>query len=284
VPIHHNRSLVINNKTTSATNAANGPGPSTVAAALDPKPAGAPATAKEAIESPPAPAAAAAASGWVAKRGKHMQLINASVYDQHVQDRTKAAAKTLAEKIKRKEALEKSKLNRLMQGSQGATRDLEVGGERYRLAAGGNKLVRVSGEDRSTLCQGHLAGRSNSVNVTVLHAGSTTISTPKQAVIGGVRFQRSRNGNLWRAGLVRASRSVQHIRNAFLQTAPRWTPLTPGPTGHHRRIAAPVKSTEPCKYYSTSGIDCLPQLLIWNSASVCGRGVLCGLVPRRWTI
>lgn len=183
-----------------------------------------------------------------------MQLINASVYDQHVQDRTKAAAKTLTEKIKRKEALEKSKLNRLMQGSQGAGRELEFGGGRYRLAAGGNKLVRVSGEDNSTLRQGRLPGRSNSVNVTVLYAGNATTSTPKQAVIGGVRYQRSRNGNLWRAGLVRASRSVQHIRSAFLQTTPRWTSLTQGSTGRHSRIAAPRKSTEPCKYYSTTGI------------------------------
>jgi len=207
--IHHNRSLVISNKTTSVTVAANGPDPSTAAAALDPSPAGGPTVTQDVIKSPPAHAAA---SGWVARRGAHMQLINVSVYDQHVQDRTKAAAKTLEEKIKRKDALEKSKLNRLIQGSQGATRELEFGGERYQLVAGGNKLVRVSGEDNSTL--GRLTGRSNSVNVTVLYAGNAATATPKQAVIGGVRYQRSRNGNLWRAGLVRASRSVQHIRSA----------------------------------------------------------------------
>ncbi|KAI5857642.1 hypothetical protein BZA05DRAFT_423666 [Tricharina praecox] len=222
VAVHHNRSLVINNKTTSTKGVANGPAPFTAAAVLDSKPAGGPTTTKEAIKSPPPPAPAAA-SGWVAKRGAHMQLINASVYDQHVQDRTKAAAKTLTEKIKRKEALEKSKLNRLMQGSQGAGRELEFGGGRYRLAAGGNKLVRVS--------------------------GNATTSTPKQAVIGGVRYQRSRNGNLWRAGLVRASR----------------------------------KSTEPCKYYSTTGqckhgLSC-PFVHDPNEVAICQRFLTSGTCP-----
>jgi hypothetical protein len=77
-----------------------------------------------------------------------MQLINSSVYDKEVQARTKAMAKTLDDKLQRREAHEKLKLNRFLQDSQDhSNREVEIGGERYRVTAGGSKLVRLSGED-----------------------------------------------------------------------------------------------------------------------------------------
>lgn len=47
-------------------------------------------------------------------------------------------------------------------------------------------------------------------NILFALGNSTVNQTPKKAVIGGVRFTRSKNGNLWRAGLIRAFRSVYH--------------------------------------------------------------------------
>jgi hypothetical protein len=143
VPIvHRNKSLVVNNKSAAVTPAAvagtaNAPA-SPASAATGPRPAGP----TQDTNSATAP------TGWVAKRDRHMQLINNSVYDQHVQSRTIAANEALRQGLKRKEAREKIKLNRVLQDSHGhPTREITLGGERYAIAAGGNKLVKLSGED-----------------------------------------------------------------------------------------------------------------------------------------
>jgi hypothetical protein len=151
-----------------------------------------------------------------------MQLINSSVYEQHVQTRTKAATEVLREGLKRKEAREKIKLNRVLQDSHGhPTREITLGNERYAVAAGGNKLMKLSGEDCIPLM---CSGFSSQVRLTergFLDAGHSKNSTPKKAIIGGIQYQRSRNGNLLRANIVRASRSVQRIRYALPVTVDR---------------------------------------------------------------
>jgi hypothetical protein len=142
VPIvHRNKTLVVNNKSPAAYAAtvagtANAPA-SPASAATGPRPAGPTQDTNS----------AAAPTQWVAKRDRHMQLINSSVYEQHVQSRTTAANEALREGLKRKEAREKVKLNRVLQDSHGhPSREITLGGERYAIAAGGNKLVKLSGE------------------------------------------------------------------------------------------------------------------------------------------
>jgi hypothetical protein len=153
-----------------------------------------------------------------------MQLINTAIYSQQAESRVKAIAKTQEEKIRRRETLEKLKFNRFLQNSQGPTanQELVVGGERYRVAVGGSKLVRLTGEDgnKSTnYWRPTFHDNSNLVDAIVVRptGNSDVMSTPKRPVIGGVQFQRSRNGNLWRAGLVRASRSVSAIFSPSLR-------------------------------------------------------------------
>jgi hypothetical protein len=98
--------------------------------------------------------------------------------------------------------------------------------------------------------------RGNLINAVL----GNSVDTPWKAVVGGVEFQRSRNGNLVRAGLVRASRSVLRIRISIPKTL------------SDCRLSKLVhqKSTELCKFYTIHGIDCLPRLHIWTIIT-CGR-------------
>ncbi|KAI5794073.1 hypothetical protein FPQ18DRAFT_329614 [Pyronema domesticum] len=185
----YNRTLVINNRTPSTGPSGGGP-------------ASAPTAAASSSTSPTTqqPQPAAAGPGWVAKNDRHMQLINTSIYDQEIQARAKAMEKTRKEKADRKAEIEKQKLQRFLQTDQGhSNHKVDINGEQYLVTAGGSKLVRVSGN---------------------------SVDTPWKAVVGGVEFQRSRNGNLVRAGLVRASRLSKLVHQ---------------------------KSTELCKFYTIHG-------------------------------
>ncbi|KAF3928005.1 hypothetical protein AA313_de0200533 [Arthrobotrys entomopaga] len=136
---------------------------------------------------------------WVAKRDRHMQLINSSVYGQHLQTRAKAIEQTRQDKLKRKEEREKAKLRNFLQGSKqygivdtiGRVKskpakvatyqhEIVINGARFKITVDGSKLVKVSEDAKKP--------------------------TPKSAVVGGVTFYRSKGGNLWRAGVVRRQR------------------------------------------------------------------------------
>jgi hypothetical protein len=130
---HHHRTLVLNNKPASIASE-NGPELLTPAASA--------ASASDSGKPP-------IATGWVAKRDRHMQLINSSVYDQQAQARAKAMARSQEERSRRREDREKLKFNRFLQNSKGhRNQELVVSGERYLVVGNGSKLVRVSpGED-----------------------------------------------------------------------------------------------------------------------------------------
>lgn len=85
--------------------------------------------------------------GWVAKRDRHMQLINTSVYDKQMKARNEAMAKTVEEKLKRRQAKEQFKINRYLQAAgKSSNHEIVIGGESYQVVANGSKLVRKSGE------------------------------------------------------------------------------------------------------------------------------------------
>ncbi|KAF3259605.1 hypothetical protein TWF192_010464 [Orbilia oligospora] len=155
--------------------------------------------------------AAPNSGSWVAKRDRHMQLINSSVYDQHLQTRAKAIEQTRQDKLKKREESEKAKLRSFLQGSQQygivntvgrikskptnvATyqHEIVINGARYKITVDGSKLVKVSDDAKKP--------------------------TPKTAVVGGVTFYRSKGGNLWRAGVVRRQQRsvVNHPRFSFM--------------------------------------------------------------------
>ncbi|OJD30892.1 ccch zinc finger protein [Diplodia corticola] len=133
------------------------------------------------------------ASGWVVKRDRHMQLINPAIYDQVAQQRAKDIEQSTEQRRQQRNLKEKARLSKHFQmtlepgqasiGDQAATTpqkyEIEVDNIRFRVTDGGSKLVRISNDP------------------------STARTTPKQAKIGGVTFLRSKNGNLYRSGLIK---------------------------------------------------------------------------------
>lgn len=150
-----------------------------------------------------------------------MQLINSAVYDQQAIARAKAMEATRQEKLRRKSERQQLKLKRFLERSKStipsaygasfgtvaatsSSYEVNVGGIRYHVSAGGNKLVKISGEIYGSLDKVY---RKNSTDEYLFHGLDDAISataTPKKAVVGGVTFIRSKSGNLWRSGLVKA--------------------------------------------------------------------------------
>lgn len=147
----------------------------------------------------------------MAKRGPgKLQLINSSVFEEQTQAKVK-------ERLRRKEEKEKFKFKSWIRKSRGppysgsavatvhVPHEVVIAGERYRVAAYGSKLVKISGESME---QAFGIGFENSAwfNRSMTDDPKAANTTPKKAVVGGVSFVRSKNGNLWRSGLVKASR------------------------------------------------------------------------------
>lgn len=92
-----------------------------------------------------------------------MQLINSAVYDQQAVARAKAMEATRQEKLRRRSERQKLKLKKFLERSKNSTTkmygsnygavaaspstyEVNVGGTRYQVSSGGNKLIKVSGK------------------------------------------------------------------------------------------------------------------------------------------
>ena len=147
------------------------------------------------------------AKTWVTKRDRHMQLINSDIYDKEAQSRNKAIEETRKQKSVRRDQREKQKIERHLitlasTNNQDMTiptiHEITINGLRFQVLDGGSKLARIRGERfdigiYTNMCS-HVPGPTDSAS-----------STPKQAMIGGVTFFRSKNGNLYRSGIVKAN-------------------------------------------------------------------------------
>lgn len=192
---HRNRTLVLNNKSGDSLPSAKELNP-------DSTPSSTKAVQSEDEESIPLQST----NRWVTKRDRHMQLINSSVYDKETQARKKAIEETRRRKALQKDQREKQKIERhlntltLRAGqATNVVHEISVNGLRFHVADGGSKLVRMRGENHKDGT--HLLSRSQ-----LLGATDSASTTPKQANIGGVTFLRSKNGNLYRLGIVKAKR------------------------------------------------------------------------------
>jgi pyruvate/2-oxoglutarate dehydrogenase complex dihydrolipoamide acyltransferase (E2) component len=91
---------------------------------------------------------------------------------------------------------EKSKLAQHF-STPGASRELVIEGVRFSMKEDGSKLIRVTGEPRN----GHaIFGRGKLLNHT--EPSATSPRTPKKAVVAGVEFFRTKNGNLLRSATI----------------------------------------------------------------------------------
>jgi hypothetical protein len=151
---------------------------------------------------------------WVSRNDRHLQLINSAVYEKDSQSRTKAIEETRKAKLRQRNEREKAKLANFfshqamadaaafanLPGNSGKY-EVEVEGIRFRVAKDGSKLIKLPGT--SDYFQ-----RLPVLNSIKVHLGdfNTGTTTPKLAIVGGVRFYRSKNGNLYRDGVLKAHR------------------------------------------------------------------------------
>lgn len=154
-------------------------------------------------------------TSWVAKNDRHMQLIKSSIFDKETQLRSRAMDETRRNKALQRSQMEKQKIEKHLRtlnypryqapsarysGATSPMYRILINGLSFYVMDGGSKLQRIWSKDFAA---------SSWPSLPHLHDLDTEDSmrpTPKTAVIGGVTFFRSRNGNLYRSGLVKANR------------------------------------------------------------------------------
>ncbi|PMD56548.1 uncharacterized protein K444DRAFT_567251 [Hyaloscypha bicolor E] len=212
--VHRNRTLVLNGNTPAA---------------------GTDASASNETERPSASDSNAGAA-WVTKQDRHLQLINTSIFEKDSQKRAKAIEQTRQQKLKQRDEREKARIvQHLQRGNYNgpstratgttANNELDVNGIRFRVVQGGSKLVKVPGEE-GTQNASDTVGLGGSI-MSLQYPGDLNAakSTPKSALVGGVRFYRSKSGNMYRSGIIKA----------------------------YRRTGVVKKINEPCKIFTTTG-------------------------------
>ncbi|PSR88951.1 hypothetical protein BD289DRAFT_431511 [Coniella lustricola] len=138
-------------------------------------------------------------SSWVSKNDRHLQLINTSIYQEQSEARTKAIEQTRLQRLRQKGIRERSQfMSHLRQAgsaaiastdpASGPAYEITVEGIRFAVARNGSKLIRLP-EDPSN-----------------------PKTTPKQAVVGGVKFYRTKSGNMYRQAIVKAQRRSGAVR------------------------------------------------------------------------
>ncbi|PYH41219.1 CCCH zinc finger protein [Aspergillus saccharolyticus JOP 1030-1] len=170
---------------------------------------------------------------WVAKRDRHMQLINSAIYDKEAQSRAKAMEESRKAKSQKKAQIEQARVLRyalghgrmyqpsgfaaapttspaVAAGEQAAEYQVLVNEVPFRVSRGGSKLIRVSGA-----CSYRYAFSFPFLFLTglpMVDDPNTANNTPKRVTIAGVVFVRSKNGNLHRLGAVTSKRKPMAVK------------------------------------------------------------------------
>ena len=183
---------------------------------------------------------------WVSKHDRHRQLINASVFEKNSSLNMDISPATEDPRVKGNGAS--------VDGPQPVSRQpgnpipqtpnvhyIEIDGSRFQVCNRGSKLRREKGlilplQPTCSCTNGHWpAGLDDQAQ-----------PTPKSAVVSGIEFTRSKNGNLYRSELMIAGRSAK--RRAERQNGEGLQKLTiPRPP-----TKKPAHS-EPCKRFNRTG-------------------------------
>ncbi|WYZ34630.1 hypothetical protein EsH8_I_000906 [Colletotrichum jinshuiense] len=146
---------------------------------------------------PEASGPTSSSGSWISKNTRGQRsLINSAVYEKNNEAHVKAIEASRKQNIRHQDAREQSQLANHFHRYGGhasapatstnvtatGTHEVEIQGIRFRVAHNGSKLIKVSGD---------------------LHPVN---ATPKVAFVGGVKFHRSKTGNLYRAGVLQAQR------------------------------------------------------------------------------
>ncbi|EWZ50965.1 hypothetical protein FOQG_08623 [Fusarium oxysporum f. sp. raphani 54005] len=165
--------------------------------------------------------------GWVSRTDRHRQLINANVYEKETQNRAKAIEQTRQRKISGRRQREKAQFNEFLKHQATASSAqtnpadrnvLTIEGAQFRVMDGGKKLVKIPGA-----CK--LRCDSDACALPAADALNSSSRTPKFATVAGVKFYRTKTGNL--------------VANRFVND--------------QRRTGAVKKINQPCKIFSTTG-------------------------------
>lgn len=154
---------------------------------------------------------------YITKTDRHLQLINKSYFEKDSQIRAKAIEQTRRQKLKQRDEREKLKLSRhlqrldansgssMMQPTGTSNYEVTINGIRFMVTKNGSKLVKAPGEDSSFIANHKVVSLLLPYS---LSSGDPTSAnaTPKTALIGGVKFYRSKNGNMYREGIIKAAR------------------------------------------------------------------------------
>lgn len=193
---------------------------------------------------------------WVARNDRHRQLINADVYEKDAQSRAKAVEETRRRKQTGQRRGERAQFKAfLTSGQAGATvssnadgaavpNEITIDGIRFRVLAGGKKLAKIAGAYLTNSV-------SNDFSILIISCVPDGLnelaSTPKFAVVAGVKFHRTRTGNLVPNRVVQDHRYVSLLPEAHLLTM-------------SSRSGRVKKIGEPCQIFSTTGIYLLYSL------------------------
>ncbi|CAK7271298.1 hypothetical protein SEPCBS119000_004532 [Sporothrix epigloea] len=221
----------------------------------------------------PALSSDSSSSAWVARTDRHRQLINADVYEKDAQIRARAIEHTRLLNLQKRDARERAKLqshlaylagggrsadnSRAGTSTPSSTYQLVIEGISFSVAKNGSKLVKVSGASAETSpqnflhipswplssrtdCYGKLSRAYLKSLTGDTHAAS---STPKTAIVGGVKFYRSKNGNMYRHGVVRA-------QQRYVSRGPTISSCSKGP---NCRFVHDATKTAICKEFLLKG-------------------------------
>ncbi|KAL8820344.1 MAG: hypothetical protein Q9223_001424 [Gallowayella weberi] len=194
-PYNRNRSLVVNNAT-SQSPLSQAPHPS---------------------ESTSAVGSSQSETTYITTNGRHMQYINASILPKVTERRKRAIKESQHRKSLTNNRWERQRMHQYLvaldtkqagsvtQGSPQASskvHEIMIDGLSFQVLKGGSKLARVYGEIKH-----HAFPFWPILNAFTATGPSDTLrSTPKRANVQGVTFVRSKRGNLYRSGVVHASK------------------------------------------------------------------------------
>ncbi|KAL9586286.1 MAG: hypothetical protein Q9212_001004 [Teloschistes hypoglaucus] len=154
------------------------------------------------------------AAAYVTKRGRHKQLINASVLDRVTLQRKQAIDDSQQRKLLATDQWERQRMHQYVETlealptSRGGTHKIEIDGLKFQILKGGSKLARIPGQ--------HLFRPKNHPCSSTADTSDAMRPTPKRAIVHGVPFVRSKQGNLYRSGIIRASGRFRHGKLADL--------------------------------------------------------------------
>lgn len=195
--------------------------------------------------------------GWVTRRDRHMQLINASVYGKDSRARLQAAEDTRQVKLKKRQDREKMLLNQYLKSqavfqahqprlgisNHVSPYQIDIGGLSYRVTPDGSRLQRLPSR---LLLNPH----QRSELIYSSEVEQDEIVTPPRVTVGGVVFLRSKNGNLWRSGILKAKRLASQLISSARNHGMR---DFSDPSHYHDRSGATNTKTELCRFFTSTG-------------------------------